>query len=395
MNSDLLQLSGAVGTQAAPHLFGVPTVVNLPAHFPRGVAAHYGSPFREERALRTGGAFTDLSCLDILDISGPDTLSWLSSLSTQDVQNLRPGDSSELLFLDPKGHIEYAAGALASESGLLLLLDPGYGASLADFLLSMRFMKRVEIVERSDLTALGYVFPDDESATHQGYPPQPEPLIWRDPWPHTAQKSATYGPEDARHRACGIRRVIEILAQENLTARAAQLLKEGLTPAGYVAWEALRISLWRPSIKEVIPGHTLPHELDWLRSAVHLSKGCYRGQEAVAKLVNLGRTPRRLTYLYLEGPDDSLPAPGSEITSEGKTVGTLMSVSRTWEEGPVALALLTRSLPASSSLEIGKFLASQEVIVALDGKSSASLHERPGSELRLLGGLRRGERKLL
>ena len=130
----------------------------------------------------------------------------------------------------------------------------------------------------------------------------------------------------------------------------------------------------------------LPHELDWLRTAVHLDKGCYRGQETVAKLVNLGKPPRRLTYLYLEGPEGDLPEPGSDVMLGERVVGKLTSVARDSEEGPVALALLRRNTADDAQLHVGAFEAVQEPIVAREGKSSASPSERPGQ------GLRRGNR---
>lgn len=126
----------------------------------------------------------------------------------------------------------------------------------------------------------------------------------------------------------------------------------------------------------------LPHELDWLRTAVHLNKGCYRGQETVAKVVNLGRPPRRLTMLLLEGEYGELPAGGSEVMWEGRPAGEITSAARSVDDGPVALALLRRAVPADAVLDVGDYCASQRVVVNPGGKSSASPATRPGSELR-------------
>src|SRR5699024_12183905 len=74
--------------------------------------------------------------------------------------------------------------------------------------------------------------------------------------------------------------------------------------AGSLAAEALRIAAWRPRWETEVDERSIPHESDWLRSAVHLEKGCYRGQETVAKVHNRGHAPRRLTMLHLDGSEN-------------------------------------------------------------------------------------------
>ncbi|XCB29394.1 hypothetical protein RQN30_09195 [Arcanobacterium hippocoleae] len=192
-----------------------------------------------------------------------------------------------------------------------------------------------------------------------------------------------------------------------LAPQLKSAIADGWKPAGYLAWEAARIRCWRPRpASEMIQG-VLPHELDLLRTAVHLAKGCYRGQETVAKIVNLGRPPRRLTYLYIEAMSDTLPEAGAEIFHGKRKVGVLTSVARDYEDGPVGLALIKRAVDLDAVLTIGGvlipqtesaavqpdtagsenaaaaaiFIASQREIVSREGKSSVSPAERPGSEL--------------
>ena len=129
------------------------------------------------------------------------------------------------------------------------------------------------------------------------------------------------------------------------------------------AAEALRVAAWRPRLGFETDHRTIVHEVDWLRTAVHLHKGCYRGQETVARVHNLGRPPRRLTFLHLDGSGHVLPARGSEITHEGRAVGFVTSVARHYEDGPIGLALLKRNLPTDIELTVDGLQAAQEVVV--------------------------------
>lgn len=349
------------------------------------VAAHYGSPFAEERQLQLGKAFTDLSLCEVVTMTGADRLNLLHNLTTRDFQNLTPGQSTEMLVLDPHGHIEFAAAAIDDGETTWLITDAGMGEGLAAFFTSMTFMMRVATTLRTDLNVVGVMraAADLPSALRDL-----AEVVWEDPWPATLDGGAHYGVADDRHPARGHHRSLLVVTSDRGRDLTTALTDAGLTPAGLLAWEAARVVDRRPRPRTEAAAGTLPHELDWLRTAVHLEKGCYRGQETVAKLVNLGRPPRRLTYLYLEGPEGELPEAGSEVSFKGKPAGTLTSVVRDGDEGPVALALLKRTLPLDATVEIGEFVATQEEIVAVSGKSSASPAERPGQGLnsRRLGG---------
>lgn len=346
-----------------------------------GVPAHYGSPFAEQRQLRAGHAYTDLGHLDVLTVSGADRLTWLTNLSTRDFSKLNAGEASEMLILDPNGHIQEAASVQLTEDEVWLITDAGRGESLAAFLNSMRFMLRVEVTERTDVTVFGTGMPASALPADVA---EKALLVWEDPWPRTAVGGADYGISDARHPAADSHRTLVVVPASDGDEVRSAFGQAGLSPAGLLAWEANRVVDRRPRMgAEGIVERVLPHELDWLRTAIHLNKGCYRGQETVAKIVNLGRPPRRLTYLYLEGPQTDLPEPGAEVVSErGRKVGVLTSVVRDVDEGPVALALLKRSTPVDELLSVGAYTASQEVIVSPEGKSSVSPASRPGAEFR-------------
>jgi tRNA-modifying protein YgfZ len=120
-----------------------------------------------------------------------------------------------------------------------------------------------------------------------------------------------------------------------------------------MAFEALRVESRRPRAHLDTDDRTIPHEVDWIPSAVHLTKGCYRGQETVARVANMGRPPRRLVLLLLDAGDEELPLTGDPVLRDGRAVGRVGSVTQHHELGPVALALLKRSVPADAELTAG------------------------------------------
>ncbi|MFC5369650.1 YgfZ/GcvT domain-containing protein [Arcanobacterium bovis] len=346
------------------------------------VPAHFGNPFAEEESLRRGRSVTDLSFLEVITVAGVDRKTWLHNLSTCPFNEMAAGESREMLILDPHGHIEHAAAVTDDGETIWLITDTGKAQLLIDFLESMKFMMRVDI-KRVPAVVLGVStslseFSEDVRATHS----EMALVAWEDPWPRTLPGGADYGLADDVHPARNTHRTLLVLGEQSAPVVVEKLLGEGMTPVGLVAWEAARIVDRRPRAALDAADQPLPHELDWIRTAVHLNKGCYRGQETVAKLVNLGRPPRRFTYLYLEGPEGDLPAPGTEVFRGERRVGVLTSVARDFEEGPVGLALIKRSTPVSDQLRVGDFVAVQEEIVSAEGKSSVSPQERPGSELR-------------
>jgi tRNA-modifying protein YgfZ len=314
-----------------------------------GVAAHYGDPHREQRLLEEGLACVDLSHRGVLTVAGPDRLTWLHSLTTQHLSDLRPRQSAESLVLSPKGHIEHALHLVDDGQTTWVTVEPDSVGAVVGWLDSMRFMLRVEVADRSaDVAVLGEPV-GAESGPH-------EPLAWVDPWPRVVGDSTAYGPVE--HPADGRE------WRELLVPRAQLADHVGTRPlAGLWAAEALRVQAWRPRVGAETDHRTIPHELDWLRTAVHLHKGCYRGQETVARVHNLGRPPRRLVFLHLDGSGHILPEAGAELTHDGRTVGRLTTVARHHTDGPVALGVVKRSLDPEAVLTSGPTSAAQTVVV--------------------------------
>ncbi|WP_054952632.1 CAF17-like 4Fe-4S cluster assembly/insertion protein YgfZ [Flaviflexus massiliensis] len=328
------------------------------------VPAHYGSPAREQRALMGGRALVDLSHLELVTVTGPDRLSWVHSLTTQHISDLAPGTSTELILLTAEGRIQVPAAVYDDGETLYLLTDVGMGEELAEFLTKMRFMLRVEVTLRDDVAFLGGI----------GNIEVPRAFVtWRDPWPKVAGDSVAYGSPESEHPAAGRQRFIAFVPKAELSDAVDEW--EG-SMAGMLAWEAQRIVDLRPRPALDPDEKALPHEWDWLRSAVHLNKGCYRGQEAIARTVNLGRPPRRAVLLHLDGSEERLPPVGSEILMGEKVVGTLTSRGRDMDEGPVALGVLKRNTPTDAQLTVDGIPALAEVIVNTDGRTELS-YERP------------------
>jgi folate-binding protein YgfZ len=319
-----------------------------------GVAAHYGNPNREQRLLAEGLAVVDLSHRGVVTVTGPDRLSWLHSLTTQQLIDLPPRTSVETLLLTPKGHIEHALHVVDDGTTTWLTTEPGAAGAVTGWLESMRFMLRVEVEDVSDRYAVLGEPVAREAA-------EGEPLAWVDPWPGPVGDTFCYGPEAADHPATGR------AWRELLVPRGELAATVGERPlAGTWAAEALRVEAWRPRAGVDTDHRTIPHELDWLRTAVHLHKGCYRGQETVARVKNLGRPPRRLVFLHLDGSGHVIPEPGAELTpvEGGRAVGMLTTVARHAEDGPIALALVKRNLDLGATLLAGETSAAQTAVVA-------------------------------
>ncbi|WP_433466624.1 YgfZ/GcvT domain-containing protein [Spirillospora sp. CA-128828] len=317
MESPLLQSPGAVAADAPD----------------QEVAAHYGDPAREQRALEEGAAFTDRSNRGVVRISGPDRLSWLHSLLSQRLDDLKPFEPTEALLLSPNGHIEHHLSVIDDGTAVWAHVEPGAAPSLVEFLDRMRFMLRVEVADVSDehMVITGPGAGDGSLA-----------------WPDVAGTTTRIVPRGE--------------------------FPADLRPAGIWAYEALRIAEHRPRFGLDTDHRTIPHEAGYVETAVHLNKGCYRGQETVARVHNLGRPPRRLVFLHLDGSVDRLPAHGDPVEIPGgRTIGFVGSAARHHELGPIALALVKRNVPVDAELLAGGVAAAQEVVVSPETGANAQI----------------------
>lgn len=343
---------------------------------------HFGSPLSEQRALAAGRAVVPLGDRRVLAVSGPDRLTWLDSISSQATAGLAPGRSSELLILDPQGRVEHAASIVDDGTTAWLIVDADDAEPLLAWLLRMRFRLAVEPRDAAEYAVVGAVAPEGTGPVPAELVAAPNgtPLVWRDPWPEVSPGGWAYAAADP-HPA-GDRRWIEaVVPVDALDALAQQVSSGAIEAAGLVAADALRVAAWRPRWSAEVDERTIPHEVDWLRTAVHLTKGCYRGQETVAKVHNLGHPPRRLVLLHLDGSDSVLPARGAPVLDGDTVVGAVTSSALHHEDGPVALALVKRSTPGDRDLVVDagevRIAAAQEVIVPADAGATASVPRLP------------------
>ncbi|WP_449283182.1 CAF17-like 4Fe-4S cluster assembly/insertion protein YgfZ [Leucobacter sp.] len=359
-----------------------------------GVAAHYGEPVPEQRALDEGRAIVDLSHRGVVAVSGPDRLSWLHSMTSQQLVGLRPGESVETLLLDANGRIERAIRLVDDGERSWLLVDEGSAEPLVEFLQRMRFALRVEVRDASSEYAAVLAFEGRAAEALRAASPVFE---WRDPWAAVAAGGVQYARGE---HAGGDWTASQFVFPRGRLAEIARIVSPGasgpvpgsgeLRAAGLLALEALEVRAWRPAQHADTDERSIPHELDWLRTAVHLTKGCYRGQETVAKVHNLGHPPRRLAMLHLDGSGGELPVAGalvylagSAAAADARPVGRVTRAAMHHEWGGIALALLKRSVAEDAPLEVrggaegsdpaaapGEIIAAaQEVIVPADAGS--------------------------
>jgi len=316
-----------------------------------GVPWHFGDPLREQRLLSTGAGVIDRSNRDLLVVPGVDRLGWLHSICSQHLTSLTDGDSTEALVLSPHGHVEQHWQVTELDGKVWLDTEPGEAPVVLDYLRKMQFLKRVEPADMStEWAVLSLVGPATPTVLALARLPVPEPA----------------GRAEALHDGGFVRRMswpgpdaADLIVRRD---RAASVLEElvaaGATRTGLWAFEALRVEARRPRFGFETDHRTIPHEVDWIGTAVHLDKGCYRGQETVARVQNLGKPPRRLVFVHFGGESDSLPAAGSPIEVDGRTVGFLGTAIHHYELGPIGLAVVKRTL-------------AEDAVMAIDGQTAA------------------------
>lgn len=331
-HSPLLQLPGAVNATGID----------------AGTAWHYGDPIGEQRTADRGTILIDHSNRSILTVTGPDRLTWLHTLTSQFLTTLADGETTQALVLSPQGHVEHHFVVTDCAEVTYLDTEPGAGPALLTYLDGMRFWSKVEVADVSSALAL---------VTLLG------PAA-----PVTVEQAVGTAPVGAGRAAVlptgGVVRQhnggLDLLIPRDQLAHVSSLLiAAGAVPAGSWAAEALRIPTRRPRWGVDTDDRTIPNEVEWLLTAVHLDKGCYRGQETVARVHNIGRPPRRLVMLNLDGSAGLLPETGDPVTTaDGRVVGRVGAVAQHHDDGPIALALLKRSVALDTPLLAGAIDAS-------------------------------------
>ena len=306
---------------------------------------HFGDPFKEQRELVAGRGRVDLSHRGVVTVSGPDRKSWLHSITTQDFESTVTHLTS--LILSPHGHIEHDIHVAEHKETMWISCEPGTVNDLMKYLESMKFMLRVEVTDVSDQIAVvgapGWIESDTYPVWHSS-----------DAFVNGSQVSDKYvATRPANWKVSELfvpcDELSQVLGQES--------------QVGTWAWEAHRIRAGVPRLNFETDHKTIPHEVGLIGSSVHLNKGCYRGQETVARVYNLGKPPRRIVQLELDGSTNELPVIGDAVLLGAKEVGRITSVTQDYISGPLALAVIKRSVPIDAVLTAGTVSASQTVIV--------------------------------
>ena len=288
----------------------------------KGAIWHFGEPNKEQRALAEGKAWADLSHLSVIAISGEDRLKWLHDLTTQYLVDFGAGTWTSAMVLDPQGHVEYQFNVVDDGTTSYLVMDPQFVEGLSAYLNKMRFMLRVEVRDATEDFA-----------------------VMRAP----GVANEIGGPFALVPRA----ELEEMKAAFDSTAMQV----------GTWALDAERVAAGRPRHGIDTDFKTIPNELGVLNGAVHMNKGCYRGQETVAKIYNLGKPPRRLVMLHLDGHAVVMPPSGTPVMNGEVQVGFLGTVARHHELGPIALAIVKRNTPVDAQLTVEGVAAAQQIIV--------------------------------
>ncbi|MFM6980481.1 MAG: YgfZ/GcvT domain-containing protein [Micrococcales bacterium] len=308
------------------------------------------NPLIQQRELLAGKAIAKLDRI-VIEITGEDRLSWLHNMLSQNILNASVGQSLEALLLDAQGHVLADVHLMIQTDAVIGILSDAESEALLDWFQKAKFRSKVawQILDVQVYGSWG------ASVSQQS---------WQDRWPHQVAGGHRYGKVSAEpweyFENLGYQGDFEVVPES--------------------AIDALRIAAHRPSFNE-IDEKTLPHELELLATAVHLTKGCYRGQETVAKVHNLGHPPRRLVMLHLDGSGHLLPEVGSTVSFNSVSKGRVTSVGQHHEMGPIALAVISRSVPEDATLEIDSVAATQEVIVPASAGATVERRTVPKKSL--------------
>lgn len=311
-----------------------------------GATWHYGDPFGEQRAAQTGVVLVDRSHRATIALTGDERRKWLHTISTQHVVDLPDGAVVENLSLDVQGRVEDHWLQTQLDGVTVIDTEPWRGEPLLAYLRKMIFWAAV-VAEPADLAVLSLVGPrvgDPAVLAAVGITALP------------AVASASPLADGGFVRTLRADEVDLVVPREAVPAWRARLLAAGVQPAGIWAYEAHRAAAVRPRLGVDTDERTIPHEVGWIggpgEGAVHLEKGCYRGQETVARVHNLGKPPRMLVLLQLDGSADR-PATGDPVLAGGRAIGRLGTVVDHVDLGPIAVALLKRGVPADTQLTTG------------------------------------------
>ena len=329
------------------------------------VAWHYGRPLVEQRHLQEDCGVVDRSYYRVIEVTGEDRLTYLNTLFSQKVDEAAPGTVTEALNLDANGHVLHHMTLTVLDDSVLIDVPPAGFDSLLKYLNMMVFWSKVEIaeVERAIISVMGPNAPEVLVAAGLAFP--------------QVGKATTVGHSYVRHLPWPRGGRVDVLVRrQDVVGAWDALVAAGASPVGLMGWEAERVVSLRPELGIDVDEKMIPHEAPrWIASefdtaAVHLDKGCYRGQETVSRVHNVGRSPRVLVMLQLDG-SATLPETGDPVMMGKRAVGRVGTVVQHADYGPIALALLKRSAQEREGLVVG------DCAVAVDPSSIDRVEQLP------------------
>jgi folate-binding protein YgfZ len=285
----------------------------------KGAIWHFGEPNNEQKALAKGSGWADLSHRGVISITGKDRLTWLHALTTQDLEKLQVTTWVDALILDAQGHVIDQLFLVDDGQSVWIHLEKERLAPVIEYLNKMKFMLEVDVKDESENYA-----------------------VLRAP-----------GLADAIGGPYALVPKVEL-------KETADAFNKSHSQVGIWALEAERVAAGRARLLFEVDHKSIPNELGFLNKAVHMNKGCYRGQETVAKVFNLGQPPRRLVLLHLDGSMVAMPEHGAKVFLDDKEVGFIGSLARHYELGPIALAVVKRNVALDATLICEGVTATQE-----------------------------------
>ena len=285
----------------------------------KGGIWHFGEPNSEQKALAKGNGWADLSHRGVISITGKDRLTWLHALTTQHLEKLEVATWVDALILDTQGHVIDQLFLVDDGQSTWIHLENERVTPVIEYLNKMKFMLEVEVKDESDQYA-----------------------VLRAP----GVADAIGGPY--------------ALVPKAELKETTDAFNKSHTQVGIWALEAERVAAGRARLLFEVDHKSIPNELGFLNKAVHMNKGCYRGQETVAKVFNLGQPPRRLVLLHLDGSMVAMPEHGAKVFLDDKEVGFIGSLARHYELGPIALAVVKRNVALDATLICEGVTATQE-----------------------------------
>jgi tRNA-modifying protein YgfZ len=279
-------------------------------------------------------------------LSGNDVLRYLHAVCTQHTLDLEPGDATQALLLSPKGKVEFAFRLAVLDEGVLLDTEAAAAGALAERL--ARFVFRHDVtVGKPVAGGASLLGPGAADRLAAAGLPVPAP-----------GRAGVAGPDLVLHHTpAGFD-----LVGPGAPAAVAGLERAGAERRPAELWELIRVELGLPRAGRELTDDVLAEEAGLLGSHVHLDKGCYPGQETVARVHNLGQVQRRLAGLRFEpagdGDADGLPAPRTDlVTDDGRRAGQLRSVVDHPRLGPIGLAYVRRVVDSGRRVRAGDRVA--------------------------------------